>query len=63
MDFHFSPPQIRNVFNGSLLNAGICLANLLSKELKLNKFMLNMRKFSPIFSKYFCGMKGCQNLQ
>jgi hypothetical protein len=24
--------------------------------LKLSKFILNMRKFSPIFSKYFCGI-------
>jgi hypothetical protein len=25
-------------------------------NIKLSKFILNMRKFSPIFSKYFCGI-------
>ena len=34
----------------------IFFLNSFSKDLKLPKFILNMRKFSPIFSKYFCGI-------
>ena len=34
----------------------IFLLNSFSKDLKLHKFISNMRKFSPIFSKYFCGI-------
>jgi hypothetical protein len=37
-------------------NAEIFFVNSFSKDLKLSKFLLNMRKFSPIFTKYFCDL-------